>query len=102
MEDLGVPATEKQFLRQILRDRVKTKTHTSDEVPQVESFVPFHALVGNLACIVNTERQTDKCKAHGHQQEEDHHHVKATVQRPHKLREYWTVRKQIKTHIISS
>lgn len=85
-------------------ERVKPKvaSHTSDEVPQVETFVPFHALVGNLACVVNAERQTDQREAHSHQQEQDHHHVEAAVQRPHKLWENWTDKKhRLKTHIIS-
>lgn len=72
----------------------KVASHTSNEVPQVESFGPLDALVGNLACVVNAERQTDQREAHSHQQEEDHHHVEATVQRPHELRENWTVRQK--------
>lgn len=59
--------------------------HTSDEVPQIESLVPFDALVWNLACVVNAERQTDQRKTHSHQQEQDHHHVEAPIQCPHKL-----------------
>ena len=73
---------------------LKVGSHTSDEVPQVESFVPFDALVRDLACVVNAERQADKSEAHSHQQEEDHHHVKAAIQRPHELRENWTVRQK--------
>lgn len=68
----------------------KSPSHTSDEVPQVESLVSFDALVRNLACVVDTERQTDHCKADGRQQEEDHHHMKATVQCPHQLWKNWT------------
>lgn len=65
--------------------------------------MPFDALVGNLAGIVNAERQTDQREAHSHQQEEDHHHVKATVQRAHELWENWTVRQRhrLKKHTIS-
>lgn len=68
----------------------RISSHTSDEVPQVESFVPLDALVGNLTCVVNTEGQTDQSEADGCQQEEDHHHVKASVQCSHKLWENWT------------
>lgn len=71
-------------------------SHTSNEVPQVESFVPFDALVGNLACVVNAERQADQRKAHSRQQEEDHHHVEATVHRLHKLWENWTKKHRLK------
>lgn len=53
--------------------------HTCNDVPQVESFVAFDALVGNFACIVNRERQADQGKPYGRKQEEDHHHVKTTV-----------------------
>lgn len=49
----------------------------------------FDALVGDLVSVVNAEGQADQRKAHSHQQEEDHHHVKAAVQRLHKLRENW-------------
>lgn len=52
---------------------------TSNDVPQVDSFVPLDALVGNSTCVVDTERQTDQGEANGHKQEENHHHVKATV-----------------------
>lgn len=62
---------------------------TSNEVPQVETFVAFDALVGDLVSVVNAEGQADQRKAHSHQQEEDHHHVKATIQCPHKFRENW-------------
>lgn len=80
----------------ILRERVAS--HTSNEVPQVEPLVPFDALVGDLACVVNAEGQADKREAHGHQQEEDHHHVKAAVQRPHKLWENWTKKQRKNTY----
>lgn len=89
----GMKMKEKeQYFWEVMRERVKTRvpSHTSNEVPQVESFVPLDALVGNLACVVNAERQTDQSEANGHQQEEDHHHVKATVQCSHKLWENWT------------
>lgn len=66
-----------QLLKEVLREGVAS--HTSDEVPQVEAFVSFDALVGDLACVVNAERQADEREAHGYQQEEDHHHVKAAV-----------------------
>lgn len=52
--------------------------------------MPFDALVRDLACVVNAEGEADQREAHGHQQEEDHHHVEAAVQRPNKLRENWT------------
>ncbi|TNN89637.1 hypothetical protein EYF80_000240 [Liparis tanakae] len=37
--------------------------------------------------------QTDQCETHSHQQEEDHHHVKAAIQRPHKLWENYAEKK---------
>lgn len=63
----------------------KKLSRTSNDVPQVESLVTFDALVGNPACIVNAERQTDQREAHSNQQEKNHHHVKATIQCLHKL-----------------
>lgn len=62
---------------------------TSNEVPKVETIVAFNALVGDLVSVVNAEGQANQSKAHSHQQEEDHHHVKTTIQRPHKFRENW-------------
>lgn len=64
---------------------INSVAYTSNDVPQVESFVSLDALVGNLACVVNTERETDQSEADGHQQEEDHHHVKSTVQCSYEL-----------------
>lgn len=64
--------------------------HTGNKVPQVESFVTFDALVRYFASVVYAKRQTDHCKAHSHQQKQDHHHVKAPVQSAHKFGENWT------------
>lgn len=61
------------------------RIRTGDDIPQVESLVTLDALVGDLACIVNAEGQTDQCKEYGRQQEEDHHHVKSAVQCAHQL-----------------
>lgn len=66
--------------------------HTGNKVPQVESFVAFDALVRHLASVVNAEGQANQGETHGHQQEEDHHHVEATVKRSHKLGENWKKR----------
>lgn len=68
----------------------KSLLHTSDGVPQVEPLVSFDALVGNLACVVDAERQADESKAHSHQQKKNHHHVKASIQCLHKLWENWS------------
>lgn len=69
-------------------------SHTSNGVPQVETFVPFDALVWDFASVVNAERQTNQCKSHSHKQEEDNHHMKATIQCLDKLWENWTRRKK--------
>lgn len=52
----------------------------------------FDALVRHLASIVNAEGQANQGEAHGHHQEEDHHHMEATIERPHKLGENWIKR----------